>query len=271
MNVEVKTKEQLREETLAKIASFKIMDDTFMTAFFNEKPELAEFVLRIILNMEHLKVKSSKVQKVLKSIQGRSITLDIDAIDEDGRECDIEFQQENKGAKPKRARFHSSMIDSNALMISEDFDKLPESYVIFITSEDYFGLGLPIYTIDRYIKEADMKPFGDDAHIIYVNGENTEDTPLGKLVHDFKCTNPKDMYFKQIADRADQLKNTEGGHEEMCRIMEEISAENVRQEKYQIAMNLIRMGLGSLEDIAKATDLTVEEVQALEAMVKTSA
>lgn len=271
MEVEVKTREQLKEETLAKIASFKIMDDTFMTAFFNEKPELAEFVLRIILNMEHLKVKSSKVQKVLKSIQGRSITLDINAIDDNGRECDIEFQQENKGAKPKRARFHSSMIDSNALLPGDDFEKLPESYVIFITSEDYFELGLPIYTIDRYIKEADMKLFGDDEHIIYVNGDNTEDTPLGKLVHDFKCINPKDMYFKQIADRTDQLKNTEGGREEVYKIMEEISSENVRQEQYQIAMELIKMGLLTEEQIAKATHLTLDVIKALEAMVKATA
>ena len=271
MSIDVKTPEQLREETLAKIPSFRIMDDTFMTAFFNEKPELAEFVLRIILNMEHLKVKSSKVQKVLKNIQGRSITLDIDAVDEDGRECDVEFQQESKGARPKRARFHSSMIDSNALMPTEDFDKLPESYVIFVTSEDYFGFGLPIYTIDRYIKEADMQLFGDDEHIIYVNGENTDNTPLGKLVHDFKCADPKDMYYKQIADRTNQLKNTEGGREEVCKIMEEISAERERQTQYHIAIELIKMGLLTDEQIAQATHLTLDTIKALEAMVKATA
>jgi predicted transposase YdaD len=95
--------------------------------------------------------------------------------------------------------------------------------------------------------------------------------PLGKLMHDFKCSQPQDMYYKDLADRADQLKNTEGGREEMCRIMEEISSESVRQEKYQIAIRLIKMNILSVEDIAKATDLSIEDVQALVAMVKATA
>ena len=116
-----------------------------------------------------------------------------------------------------------------------------------------------------------MMPFGDEEHIIYVNGDNNTDTPLGKLMHDFKCKQPQDMYYKDLADRADQLKNTEGGQEEVCKIMEEISNESVRQEKYQTALRLIKMNLLSVEDIAKATDLSVEDVQALTAMVKATA
>ena len=79
------------------------------------------------------------------------------------------------------------------------------------------------------------------------------------------------MYYKDLADQADKLKNTEGGREEMCKIMEEISDEHIRQEKYQTAIRLIKMNLLSAEDIAKATDLSLEDVQALVAMVKATA
>lgn len=270
MAVEVKDRELLREANLSKIPEFRLMDDTFMSAFFNERKDLVQFVLRIIMNDDTLVVNSSKTQKVLKNLQGRSITLDVDATYQN-KEVDIEVQQENKGAKPKRARFYSSMMDSNDLLPKEDFEKLPETYVIFITSQDYWKKGLPIYTINRHIEELDMMPFGDEEHIIYVNGENDSDTPLGRLMHDFKCSQPQDMYYKDLADRADQLKNTEGGREEMCKIMEEISSESVRQEKYQIAIRLIKMNILSVEDIAKATDLSVEDVQALVAMVKATA
>lgn len=270
MAVEVKDRELLREANLSKIPEFRLMDDTFMSAFFNERKDLVQFVLRIIMNDDTLVVNSSKTQKVLKNLHGRSITLDVDATYQN-KEVDIEVQQENKGAKPKRARFYSSMMDSNDLLPKEDFEKLPETYVIFITSQDYWKKGLPIYTINRHIEELDMMPFGDEEHIIYVNGENDSDTPLGRLMHDFKCSQPQDMYYKDLADRADQLKNTEGGREEMCKIMEEISSESVRQEKYQIAIRLIKMNILSVEDIAKATDLSVEDVQALVAMVKATA
>lgn len=47
------------------------------------------------------------------------------------------------------------------------FDELPESYVIFITRDDILGYGLPIYHIDRQIKEINIA-FQDEAHIIYV-------------------------------------------------------------------------------------------------------
>ena len=32
----------------------------------------------------------------------------------------------------------------------------------------------------------------DEEMMIYVNGENENDTPLGRLMRDFKCTNPND-------------------------------------------------------------------------------
>ncbi len=270
-NVIIKTPEQQREELLAKISDFKLMDDTYMSAFFNGRRDLIEFILRIIMGDDKLIVKNDKTQKVLKNLQGRSVTLDVDAVLSDGKEIDVEVQQENKGAKPKRARFHSSIMDSNCLLPGQDFEMLPETYVIFITSNDYYGMGLPLYTIDRYIKELNMKPFDDKEHIIYVNGENQADTPLGKLMHDFKCQKPEDMYYKNLAERADQLKNTEGGREEMCKIMEDLNNESVRQEKYQTAIRLIKMNLLSAEDIAKATDLSVEDINTLIAMVRETA
>lgn len=269
MNLKLKTRDQQREEILAKIPDFKLMDDTYMSAFFNGHKDLVQFVLRIIMNDDKLIVKNIKTQKVLKNLQGRSIILDIDAVDGNGTELDIEVQQESSGAKPKRARYHSSVMDTNALLPGEDFDTLPETYVIFITSKDYWQKELPIYTINRHIEELDMMPFGDEEHIIYVNGENSDDTPLGKLMHDFKCTQPKDMYYKNLADRADQLKNTEGGHEEMCKIMDELCADREYQRTLRIAINLLNIGKVTFEEIAKATGLTLEEVTELATQLST--
>lgn len=271
MDIEVKTPEEQRAEMLAKIPEFRLIDDTYMSAFFNGRRDLIQFVLRIIMNDDKLVVTNDKTQKVLKNLQGRSITLDVDAVLKDGKEVDVEVQQESSGAKPKRARYHSSVIDANSLLPGQDFDMLPETYVIFITAKDYWKKGLPIYTIDRYIKEIDMMPFDDKEHIIYVNGENNADTPLGKLMHDFMCQQPKDMYYKNLAERADQLKNTEGGREEVCRIMDEISADRERQAKYKIALNFLKMGIASEEQIAQATGLTIDEVHALSAMLKAPA
>lgn len=271
MGVEIKSREQLREENLAKISKFILMDDTYMTAFFNEQIELTQFVLRIIMKMDGLVVKSARTQKPFKNIQGRSITLDVTAVDENGTQYDIEVQQESAGANPKRARYHSSMLDSNALLPGDDFDTLPETYVIFVTSKDYWKQGLPIYTVDRYIKEMEMTPFEDKAHIIYVNGEHADDTPLGKLMHDFKCAKPNEMCYPNLAERAHFLKDTEGGYDNMCKLMEDSNREARKQEAYQIAMKLIRKGIVAFEDIADVTNLTLDDVKELAEIVKAGA
>ena len=79
------------------------------------------------------------------------------------------------------------------LQPSEDFNDLPETYVIFITENDVIGGNQPIYTIERQIINMGQ-PFNDGEHIIYVNGANKDSvTKLGKLMHDFFCTDP-DLY-----------------------------------------------------------------------------
>lgn len=82
-------------------------------------------------------------------------------------------------------------------------------------------------------------------------------------MHDFKCNDPKDMYYKNLAERADHLKNTEGGREEVCKIMEEIKSEGVRQEKYQIAIRMLADGALTHEQISKYTKLPIETIKEL--------
>ena len=72
-------------------------------------------------------------------------------------------------------------MDMNTLNPGQDFDELPESYMIFITRDDVLGYELPIYHIDRIIKEVN-DDFMDEAHIIYVNARRQDDTELGRLM-----------------------------------------------------------------------------------------
>ena len=198
-------------ETYKKIEAFRLFDDTFMSKVFDgRKPETA-LLLQIILDDPGIKVISVHAQVEIKNLQGRSIRIDIKAKNSKGEVFAVEVQRQDSGAKPKRARYISSIIDVNVLDTGEDFEKLPETYIIFITEHDVLGGGKPIYHIDRTIKELKV-PFGDSAHIIYVNGENKSKTKLGKLMHDFHCTDAKDMHYKLLADRVKYFKETQKGH-----------------------------------------------------------
>ncbi len=260
-----------REELLAKIPEFTLMDDTYMTVFFKDQPELIEFVLRIILNRDDLTVKEAHVQESFKNLHGHSSALDIYAVDSNNTEYDIEIQSRSDGARPERARYYSSLIDSNVLMPDEEYERLPETYVIFFTGSDYFKKDLPVYTIDRYIAELGYTPFNDREHILYINGSNKADTPLGRLARDFKCKKPSEMHYKPLAERAHDLKDTEGGNEKMCQIMEDLNAKAAakaaakaeKRMSLQIASKMLNTGKLSIEEIAKCSELTIDEVESL--------
>lgn len=210
-----------------------IMSDVFMRNVF-KKRECTEYVLQVIME-KNLRIIDQVLQKDYKNLQGRSAILDCVVRDSDGKQMDVEIQQDNEGASPKRARYHSGLMDMNTLNPGQDFDELPESYVIFITRDDALGYGLPIYHIHRTIEEV-SEDFKDEAHIIYVNSKKQDDTELGRLVHDLHCKNAGDMHNKILADRVYELKETQKGVEFMCREMEQIYSEGIENgEKLGIA------------------------------------
>lgn len=88
----------------------------------------------------------------------------------------------------------------------DDFEKLPETYVIFITEKDVLKLGLARYHIERVIQES-QQLFGDKEHILYVNGAYHGQDDIGKLMHDFRSETPERMYFEPSKETVDRYKN----------------------------------------------------------------
>ena len=259
--------EQQHEEDLQRIRGFRLIDDVFMNACFDNNIEDTELILRIILNRPDISVKSVRTQQVMKNLQGRDIWLDIDARDKDDNEFDVEIQRSDKGADRKRARYHSSMLDAHSLRPKEDFSALRDNYVIFITENDVIGKGKSLYRVERRIEETG-ELFNDGEHIIYVNGADRDSsTALGRLMHDFFCTDPDDMNYQQLAKKARFFKENEEGKAAMCKVLEDMRNETAREaaelKSIEIAKRLIAQGKLSLEDIADAADLPVEKVREL--------
>ena len=190
------------------IDDMTLFDDDLMSHVFDKNIEATELILRIILGKE-IKVIRVDGQDELKNplVDGRNITLDVHAVDSRGKEIDIEVQGDAKGAVVKRARFHSSMVDVRMLKASQNFKQLRDSYVIFIYKKDKFKKGLPIYHIDRYVRETG-KIFEDGSHIIYVNGSYRGDDEIAHLIEEGReimCESVKE-FAKEYADERDVIK-----------------------------------------------------------------
>mgnify|MGYP000330865068 CR=1 FL=1 len=123
------------------IKNFTLMSDIFMRNVF-KKRECLEYVLQVIMEKQDLYVIDQVIQKDYKNLQGRSAVMDCVARDSTGKQFDVEIQQDNEGASPKRARYHSGLMDMNTLNPGQDFEELPESYVLGSDPEVY-----AVYTV----------------------------------------------------------------------------------------------------------------------------
>lgn len=261
-------------KTREEIAKLTLMNDAFMNLVFEDNIPCVEEVLRIILNKNDLFVKRVRTQKMYQGFT-RSIYLDVYAEDSKGVIYNIEIQQADEGAEPRRTRFHTGMIDAHTLKAGQDFKELPELYIIFITLNDVLGLNQSIYTIHKYI-DGTQKRFDDGSHVIYINTSAKNDgTEIWKLIHDLRSTKADEMYLPKLAERVKFLKEREEGIVTMSNYFEELQQKAVekavekavrnteKKAKENMALKFIELGKLTLEEIATCSGLTLKRVQML--------
>ena len=264
----VLTEEEKRKASKKCIENMCIMDNIFMSKFFEDNIECIQFVLRIIMNKDDLIVKEAETRHNMENLHGHSVEMDIYATDKLGKKYNIEFQKANDGANVRRARYYSSIIDTNTLVKNEEYKNLPDTYVIFITENDVFKGSKPLYHFERRLEDT-YERFNDGSHIIYVNGENDDNTALGKLMQDFVCTSTDKMCYNILKERSEELK----GYKKHSH-KEEKSMSKATQEFYELAkgqgeitgrikdLTLIMKNLNcTLEEAFKTLEITDKEVQ----------
>lgn len=263
------------EEDLKKL---RPIDDIFMREIFRNNIPLIQLVLRIITGISDLIITEEITQYDMKRLLGaRSLCLDVLGKDSLDRIYNMEIERSKDGAKPKRARYHSSSMDIEFLDKNQDFDELPTTYTIFITEKDVYGKGKPIYEIERVNKTIN-EPFNDGEHILYVNGayENAQDnSDIAKLLHDFRCSDADDMYIDLMADSTRYFKEKSEGADHMCDIIErranELLNKKIKEVKYErnceFATDMLKKGK-SLEEAAEFSKLPLEKVKELSFQLK---
>ena len=258
--------EQRKDEYRQSILGLRLIDDVFMSLFFDGNVAGAEVLVHTILGRSDLEIKDAKTQVELKSVQGRSVRLDIFARDSAGVFYNIEVQRDDDGADIRRAALHSAMLLTNNFKPGKTkMQDFPVIYVIFITENDVLNLSRPLYRIERMLlsdgKDAADRQMDDYEHILYVNGKCRDgDTQLAKLMHDFFCSDPDEMYFDVLAERARFLKEEEEGVEMMCKAFEDFREKTLREWNREVAEKVLKKGW-TVEETADLLDIDVEEIR----------
>ena len=227
-----------RLDDLRRLERLRIMDDDFMRCVFRDRPDLVQGVLRTITGIRDLELTSMETQRDMRRLAGaRSLELDVWGTDGDGTQYDMEVQR-GDDANPRRARYHGSCMDVEALKRGKDFSELPERWVIFIAEQDVLGGGAATHLFES--REAGGSPLCDGAHTPYVNGEYRGDDPIGRLMSDFCQSDPSKIHDRGLAERVRYYKEDPEGVSQMCEIFDQVRNEGIAQGMAQGMAQAIR-------------------------------
>ena len=132
---------------------------------------------------------------------------------------------------PKRARYYHSRMDGRSLEAGKSYDKLPNTWVIFITSFDPFAEGRMVYTIRKRCIEVPDMEYDDGTTTLFLNvtGESTDASQDLKelLAYMRNTTHAKavNSKLKEIQEGIDQIKTEPSVREAYMTLGDYIRAE----------------------------------------------
>lgn len=88
-------------------------------------------------------------------------------------------------------------------------------------------------------------------------------------MHDFSCTNPSDMYYAILADRVKFFKESKEGIAVMCKVMEDMRNQTLKEGMMEVALRMLKAGKYALDEIAAISGLSLDEVKKLSADKRT--
>ena len=156
----------------------------------------------------------------------------------DGREIDIEVQKANDDNHQKRVRYNGSVLTANIMDPSEKFENVPDVCVVFISRFDMFKDGIPLYHVDRVVRETG-KVVDNGFEEIYVNAAVKDSSDVSELMDVFVSDNVYNDKFPLTSAGKRRYKETEEGQEIMCEIMERLNTE-AREEGLEVGRDMGR-------------------------------
>ena len=206
--------------------------DDLMFRKMAEHKEFCEEILRVILEDDGLTVLEAIPQWQGKNLTGRSVVLDAKCVTGDGRQINIEVQKADDDNHLKRARYNAAVLTTNISETGKKFEFIPDVCIVFISKFDIFDGGLPLYHIDKVIRETGQV-IEDGLAEIFVNTVNYDGSKPARLM---KLFTENDAYsndeFPVTSELKSRLKSSEGGSRAMNEILEKlISDEKKESEK----------------------------------------
>ena len=205
--------------------------DDLMFCKMAEHKEFCEEILRVILEDDGLTVIEAIPQWQGKNLTGRSVVLAAKCVTGDGRHINIEVQKSDDDNHLKRARYNAAVLTTNISETGKKFEFIPDVCIVFISKFDIFDGGLPLYHIDKVVRETGQV-IEDGLTEIFVNTVNYDGSKPARLM---KLFTENDAYsndeFPVTSELKSRLKSSEGGSRAMNEILEKLISDEKRESE----------------------------------------
>ena len=154
--------------------------DNFLFGAVMSVEENCKGFLEMVLGFSIAQVVVSKEKSIVYHPEYKGVRLDIYAEDENHTHYNVEMQVKKKTALGKRSRYYPSQMVMEALASGEDYETMPDTFVIFVCDFDPFGEHLYCYTFGNECKENKNAKLDDGSYTIFLStkGENEEEVPV---------------------------------------------------------------------------------------------
>lgn len=229
------------KEKLEKVKELRPIDDVFFEVLAKNK-KVCQEILRVILEDDNLIVKNVIIQSSEPNLYGRSVRLDALCVLSNGELCNIEIQRSNNDNHLKRARYNASMITINESNTGSSFEDIKDVYIVYISEFDFLKGGKTIYHIDKVIRETGAE-VDDGLHEIFVNTAIDDGSDIAELMSCFIKKEFNNIKFPEFSNEVKRLKETEGGAQAVCEVMEMYENIAVHKSNIQKIQLMLKEGL----------------------------
>ena len=181
------TEEKQQNERAQNKEDFKTFTNDFIFALVMRDPDICKGIAELIIPDEEIgevKIAASENSSPDKKNEKDELEIALQAYLDFGKDMrgvrfdayvktadkwiDIEMQTTNKHDLEKRSRYYHALMDTDCLEKGGRFKDLKNTYVVFICTFDYLGLGEPMYVVESYIRKNDLH-FNDGTSKILLN------------------------------------------------------------------------------------------------------
>ena len=239
-------------------------------------PDVCKRLLEILLEMEIDKIQMYQEETIDIDFQSKGIRMDVYAKNST-QAFNVEMQSTDTRELPERARYYQSTIDVDCLKSGQQYKDLKDTYIIFICIEDIFGQGLAKYSFENICQEAKDLKLNDRSYKYFFIAQNC-DKLLNEEQKDFlklvTSNESRSGFAGEIQSLVKEAKHNFQWKRQYMDLerektyayvhgKEEGLKEGAHEKAVEAARKLLKMNVVTVEQIAVAEGLSLEEVLAL--------